>query len=485
MSKYIDINKNSKEVFEYCVSVNWNIDKMIVYAKNNNSTYTDIYKSALEYVKSIGKESEYQKIFEDLKQKYLKLRTLVINKPNPLLLEKGITTYFLWRNNEEKEAFLKYIYNLWENSNFTKKDIALLLGISSNEKITKLIYMYAHDYLKMRDRDFEGVNELVVSKNYKRNDHGSKVYDVLKSLLNLKDVNEIADKISSSGYTPDYLRASIHDYLIKQEREHYDEYSALLKNVFDLYYEYRSKQRKDKRDREKDEQLKKYYEEMIPRAIKLITLFIDSDCDSINEFIEKNMIVDNEILNNKKTFHECLEIVKKYDVPLYEKYKIKTESNRSQNYILLTNSIKKIISLIKNGCDENGIIRPFDVIDYFQILNLSFETTRKIAIDMVNRKMLDNSDYVLFVRFIKSNQDADYTKQNVIKAIMQERQEINCEKNSLGRPIPGTGEIISDETKMKLIEYLKGRKIPLNSRTYSLALYRFKNNLLELEEKKY
>ena len=66
---------------------------------------------------------------------------------------------------------------------------------------------------------------------------------------------------------------------------------------------------------------------------------------------------------------------------------------------------------------------------------------------------------------------------------MKEKVEVNHQLDKNGMPIPGTGEIFDDESKSKIINYLRENNIPLNMKTYTLARRRYINGTLIIESK--
>ena len=470
-------DEESKKVFDFGVSVNWDISKMKDYCRLHAYSFKDIKKLVQLHFShnwKIVSSVEFNGFFTQVVEEFDEFIV------NPVLLKKGIKTCLLWTNEIEKEEILKYIYDAWLNTKLTKQNLCDMFHIQ-NDKLNELLFMYERDYLKMsfeegQTRDFAAIKH----SDYSR----GKASVVLDKLLKLKSVDEIVNIIDSSGLSSSYLRQTIHNHLVTHVLGDYDEHKAILDNALDQYSAYKAKERKEKRASDKEKILQKYVEETLPNANKLVEEFINSNYDDVQSFIEANEINLDAILDGVQVFNKCLELVKEYNEELYKKYREKVDGKRAQNYAIIIEGIKKIIRLLKDGVVENDIKRPFDLIDYYQITKLSFDNILKIAKSILQQKSISSKDYGLLAEFTKVNKSGEKTVYSDIKIILNEKQEINCEKDSEGYPISGTGEVVSEELKNKLIGYLNQINSPINYRTYKIVFNRYKNGLIDLNDSK-
>ena len=60
------------------------------------------------------------------------------------------------------------------------------------------------------------------------------------------------------------------------------------------------------------------------------------------------------------------------------------ESKKSQRFIILFTTVKKIIEMIKTGIDNNGVKREFDLVDYYEYTKLSFDELLNIVKDKIS-----------------------------------------------------------------------------------------------------
>lgn len=103
----------SKKIYDYCVKVEWEPNKLEEFAKELNLTSKTVKRLAKEYAKKNLEEEEYKRLLKQINEgnKKENKRNLKLYIINPILLElKGKKTYYLWENDEEKELVFKYIY---------------------------------------------------------------------------------------------------------------------------------------------------------------------------------------------------------------------------------------------------------------------------------------------------------------------------------------------------------------------------------------
>lgn len=469
-------NEKAKKIYDYCVDNNWNVTKIREYASSLNMTYENASYIALEYAKNNMSDEDYKQICKIVTNG--KKGRYELDVPNPVLSTDGMAVYKLWRSEEEKKQVLKYIYDEWQVKDTNV--IASSFGFN-NEKVNRLLKEYALNILKMSASEWQELRDKVKtrkSRNRKRNnlENITGNQKILWQLINTVSYEEIimllddvADLVS--------LRNSIHDYLIiYHDVNEYDKYRDIINSKLSFYVTYQKEREKMSRD----EKVEKKELERLPDATKLINTFVESDYNSVHKFVNEYKIIDDMILNGEKYFDESLSLVKKYNVPLYNKYKEKIEKHRQKNYIIMVNQIMTIISLLKNGIIENDIKRPFDVIDYFQVTKLSFSNILNVAKDMERRKIIDSKSFSFLARFCRNNLEAEKMKYSDIELVISEKQEFNCQKNSKGYPIPGTGEVISYEVKEKCVYYLINNNLPINYKTCHALLNRYKLGLLDL-----
>lgn len=426
-----------EKLYFYCKDVDWDLTKIEEYSKRSSYKAEDIIINSKKYIEAIDaliSKSYVQKTLEEmeLQKEYL---TVV----NPALLQQKIKTYSIGRNEDERIFTLKYMYNKFILNDNALEELSKEFGLSA-DRILSYINDYAKKFLK---------NSLEKNKKAKKFSLVKPVYDKLK---NASTLEEIIDTIESSSIKPEYIRKGLHSYLVG-----YDNYSNyhMLKKKIDLYFEYLSSSKKE---------IEEFY--------KYVNMFIESTDISIDEFCHKIGLSENQFRMN-------LEVLKECNQPLYEKYLEKLESDRKKMLAINETKIRNIIFLMKNGIEENGVIRPFDLIDYFQNINLSLN-----EFSYLSNKILSNQDSVLATRFTKSNRGYERENLNFIQNILDEERKINYQYDENRMLIEGSGEIFDNERKMRIINYLKEINVPINDKTYSLIYRRYKNGMLELDEDK-
>lgn len=142
-----------KKIYNYCISVNWDIDKLEELAKELDLTSIRIKKLALTYARENLEPKDYNlfykhatKTFNNSIKKYNKNLKVI----NPILLEKTEkTTYLLWETAEERKIVLKYIYEYCIKVNWNKfkiEELAIKLNIETTI-LKELALLYAKNNL--------------------------------------------------------------------------------------------------------------------------------------------------------------------------------------------------------------------------------------------------------------------------------------------------------------------------------------------------
>lgn len=393
-----------------------------------------------------------------------------LTKINPILQKlTGKTTYLLWENEEEKKIVLKYIYEYCEENNYDKEkiyELSIWSGIkhSNIEKYTK---HYAVDYLGYSLEEYAKRKYAYGRIRNQQKVKENTIYypRIFERILNATTLEEIIKIVSEPGIKLSTL-STFKDYV---NRHHNGDVKVKeqLKSKIKMYTDYIL----EKNKQELEEKKLKALQEKLPIVIETITKFInDTECYTIDYFCYKYSF-------DKKTFEEYVTIIREYQTDLYNIYDKKINESRSQRYAIIINQVKYIIEKLKNGIEEYDVNRPFDIIDYYSVTNISLENLLRIAKDIVSP-----SEINILKKFITQNISGAKHNPSVISQIMSEKVIINYEKDSRGNPIPGTEEIFSAEEKERLINYLREKNIPINLKTYNILYRRYRNGTIDINQ---
>lgn len=473
-----DIEILQKKLYDYCVSVFWKKEKLDEMAANLKIDKVQLRQLIKKYARKHLNSDEYEKINEilnNMRLQDIEYNKLTLLKVNPILYEfNGKTINQLWETEEEKEFVLKYIYDYCVEHHFILnkiRDFAAFVGIPTTSRVENYAKKYAIEYLGYnidRWRDFKKQHSIIGMKEFykSRENHSKKIYE---NLLEAETLESIINIIEDSGLSINTLSTNIVNYVVVHKGGD-DELIRILKSKFKLYSDYVSQQKKETILREKSavEAIQKSIQ--IPIAINIVKQFIeDNDSYSTSIFCQKNNI-------DRKEFDDYILLVKEVDENLFYLCKSKIENNQKRRYAIITNKIEVIVKYLKTGVEEYGIIRPFDLIDYYKETNFSFQDFLKLS-----KSSVSQSDYRLLKRFFDQNSSGIVNTPSIIPQIMSEKVVINYQKDKKGMPIPGTEEVFSNEEKEKLINYLKQNKIPINLKTYGIVFRRYRCGILDLD----
>ena len=140
-----------------------------------------------------------------------------------------------------------------------------------------------------------------------------------------------------------------------------------------------------------------------------------------------------------------------------------------------------VVSLLKDGIDDNKIKRNFDIIDFFRVSTISLNDMLSIAKKAHSNKDVSTKDYGMVAKFIANNKKGEIENEKDITVIYNETRTVNVVRNS-DEGVSNKLETIQSETKDKIINYLRNNNVPVNYVTYNTALTRYKMGYLLFED---
>lgn len=141
--------------------------------------------------------------------------------------------------------------------------------------------------------------------------------------------------------------------------------------------------------------------------------------------------------------------------------------------------LKELATKIQRGIIENGKLRKFDILDYYDITD--------IPLSKINDYLKDNvtpSDERIIKKFKRLHIDADATSENQERQIYNEVYRYGVEFDNYGRLIENSGKVITDKEKQIMIDYLKSKGIKVNMTTYIALRNRYVKGLFTIDEDK-
>lgn len=359
-----------------------------------------------------------------------------------------------------REEYLKYCYEYCKSVHYNKKKLVQLKNQLKSIVDDPIFFAktYAIEYLKMTEEEFEKERQDILENaiiNHMETKYMCDLFEVLRKEENPEEIIEILKDYDDKIHN---LKSIAYDYVRSFRPIEIDTLVDSLKSKIDIYLNYK-KEIKEAQIAEKN-QLKEI--EFLPDAIRLINKFIE---DNINkgEFCQKNGI-------DLKYFDDCLYVLEKYNDELYLKYKEKINEQQKNRFAVISENIRKIVECIKKGIQENDRIRDFDIIDYYLITKLNF-----YEIERISKSILSSEEMRCLKTFITKNK---MIKPIDVNQIMNEKNIVGVQTDEKGNLIEGTGREITVEEKQEVINYLHQNDIPINTKTYRVALKRYINNNL-------
>lgn len=142
----------------------------------------------------------------------------------------------------------------------------------------------------------------------------------------------------------------------------------------------------------REEKIRKEKEEKVLACSDIVSRFLEKDFKAKKDFLDYEGLTETQ-------FDKILETVEQENFELYVKFMNKFNSLKSQRYALLMKTVETILAGLVNGVNENGIVRPFNFLDYCLLTKLPFD---KFTILVVNSNKLDNTNIRQFRQFSRA-----------------------------------------------------------------------------------
>ena len=352
-----------------------------------------------------------------------------------------------------EEYLQKYFYDLGESVNRDMEKIIELvkkLGIKRH-----LIIKYYNGYVDVCEKREKDKWATRVLPKLVCSGSNSLSYNTLRELSATEDEKEIISILDNVPMTISRLLQATYS----------DEQRKKLK----WYARYKNEQRKLEREKRADtlKDILDIYR--FEDAKKLIVDYLDNNGNNSIDFYCKTVGI------TKNEFNKDVEMIKEYSPELYERYFNKAQSVSANRYMALLASIKKLVNYIKNGIEEDGVIREFDVLDYYKATKFSFDDLIKFISDNNNRLDLSNDDIRTIRIFIAKNKK--------FKAYTNRKKEVFVNSTIIMKVKIGDKEELKEFTKDELqavIDYLETHKLPVNDKTTNLVCRKYASGKLDI-----
>ena len=397
------------------------------------------------------------------------------------VLDETIRSYVETYINGLEEEERAYYLEMWNSSDDTIS-LYYKLGLPLENTTTisreKYLQKYFYDLVESVNCDMEKIIELVKKLGIKRHliikyyngyvdvckkwlpklvcsGSNSLSYNTLRELSATEDEKEIISILDNVPMTISRLLQATYS----------DEQRKKLK----WYARYKNEQRKLEREKRADtlKDILDIYR--FEDAKKLIVDYLDNNGNNSIDFYCKTVGI------TKNEFNKDVEMIKEYSPELYERYFNKAQSVSANRYMALLASIKKLVNYIKNGIEEDGVIREFDVLDYYKATKFSFDDLIKFISDNNNRLELSNDDIRTIRIFIAKNKK--------FKAYTDRKKEVFVNSTIIMKVKIGDREELKEFTKDELqavIDYLETHKLPVNDKTTNLVCRKYASGKLDI-----
>lgn len=377
---------------------------------------------------------------------------------SPTHIKEFVKTYF---EGESINIYEKPLYTKCHDiyAKYLKNEITIEEYTNLGKSLDINVEAFALDYaIHVEGKSKEEIEKMKIVTRPK--------YRVLNSISNIEDKNEIFMILSKyiafvgkdSIQVLYGLYSAVSDFLILKYGSKIDSnqfqlmVKALHKKISDVQKVYADKKKEEYKIAKQKE-----YENSLPKLIKDAQYLVE-------EFVLSNMNLKDYLLKKSITqndFNKALEIIKNNNGELYQKYCDYINGMKSQRFAVLVKKADLIVDCIKSGIinDENNQKREFDILDYYISSNLS---------------------PAQFIRLIEGRYNNDTLKK--VKVFFAKNK---CENNDF-QAIKDMKYIVNsyeltEEQKNVILHYLKSINAPYNMKLFRIAVRRYLNGELFLD----
>ena len=222
------------------------------------------------------------------------------------------------------------------------------------------------------------------------------------------------------------------------------------------------------KDKEKLESKKNDISPSLSKNLELIKELLLTSYDK-DTFCKKYNI-------ESQNFNQILASIKRYDINLYNKCVTELKTREDKNNIESINMIKKLVYYLENGVNINGLVRKFDILDYYFLTDIPHYKIMDLPLQLKGKSLK------LLKNFVEKNKNGKYELTLIsVDKVMNERNIYGCKFDENRKYIEGTGREITALEKEKIIEFFNEHNIPLLDKVYYTALRRYASANLCIE----
>ena len=443
-----------EKYYQICVRNKWSNRAILKYIQKHNLKEKEFKQAVFMY------------LTKNLEQKFYEMPTLIMRFLVGSDAMRYITQYekvIKAMGNQETKSVEDIIGGIYTNESLIYNIMSFIQSNMANlnydllaiENLLKNWNLDFHDTC-VRVARFELARKVSVSEveehyKYLLKEKITTITETLTDIRNAANLQEVINIFDNSILNVTTLINKVNDYakefsLTEEEKE------ELLEKL-KYYNEYQSK--------------KLEYDRKYGNVDMLVVEFKEGK-KLLEEYIEQEENVESQIsfeeflkahnLTNKQ-WEYYLNLIKLKDKKLYKKYQSLTKPNSIADTILY---------YLQSGIEDNGTVRPFNILDYYMITNLSFnELYEQELKGKCNKQQL-----YLFRCFFSRNKDLIPLNERSIRYFYEDKLTVNVEFDAENMPIIGSGHVVTKEEKDEIINFLKEHNC-LYDKTLALATKRF------------
>ena len=433
---------NDKEQFFLFLGETMKITPEILFSLYNNfknlERFTDEDENAITLINKIRIIiNEYRLFYE----KYFSCnpyKSILFDNEKLFSMFDLIDNYMNGKNN-----FNLLIYNIIKNNNILYDDLKEYAEYMNG-------YCYEYDSNKIVDFRMKSVY------NFK------KMYDLYRKILRdsnflVKAIKNSNEKFISFVYYADRANHITPSNLSKTLSKFTDDSDVNgFISKYDRYY-----------NKCKQEEYDKLKKEKLNTACGIIRNYLDGNYDNLQDYCSK-------IGTTVSTFKKYVNLMNDINNPIYEEYVQYDENKEKTNFEFMHNCISVLLDGIRNGVQENGSVREFNLLDYYSCTHKPFKDLKKFT-----SKYFSSCDVLNLTLFTSKYEKDKILDEEAIDKIFNTKDYLFCKFDENGKIIDPGYELNSDD-KRQIFNLLNEKSIPFTTFTYSLMREKYiQNEILE------
>jgi len=336
-------------------------------------------------------------------------------------------------------AFSNLLKEYYEYADSVNWNSALIKDAAKNANLSYENYLFLAKIYAKKVLKINNIEEVIVNKRIIVGNKESRFTEILYQIIEEKDENVLFKLFDDNKIQKEHIYRFCFSKARNFTSDIQQEYKNILLNKYETYHNIKMSNRKP--------------------SFKIITELLNSPL-SFKEFCKVNNLNVGQFrytINNIEDpviLRSIIDKINKDEQDLRNEVKKEKEANN----MYIETRIRQLISYIVNGININGIIKDFDLIDFFVLFkDVNHNVKTYPFLNGLDKKVL----YKFFDKIYKSNY---FNRDTLLNSYIQ----------------VSNARIINKDEIAYIISFMESYNLPMLDVVFSVALKRYLNNNLDI-----